>query len=39
MADEDSRKQQKQQRGNEDDPKRGFVEKPCALAAVRGVVL
>ena len=39
MADEDGRKQQKQQRGNEDDPERGLVEKPCPLAAVRGVVL
>ena len=39
VADEDGRKQQKQQRGNEDDPERGLVEKPCPLAAVRGVVL
>ena len=38
VADEDSRKQQKQQCGNEDDPERGLVEKPGALAAVRGVV-
>ena len=39
MPDEDSRKQQKQQRGNKDDPERGLVEKPCPLSAFRGVVL
>ena len=39
MTDDDSRKQQKQQCGNKDDPKRGLVEKSCPLAAVRGVVL
>ena len=39
VPDEDGRKQQKQQRGDKDDPERGFVEKSCPLAAVRGVVL
>ena len=39
MPDEDGRKQQKQQRGNKDDPERRLVEKPGALAAVRSVVL
>ena len=39
VPDEDGRKQQKQQRGDKDDPKRRLVEKPGALAAVRGVVL
>ena len=38
MTDEDSRKQQKQQRGNEDGPERGLMEKSGALSAVRGVV-
>ena len=38
VTDEDSRKQQKQQRGNEDGPERGLMEKSGALSAVRGVV-
>ena len=39
VPDDDGRKQQKQQRGNKDDPERGLVEKARSLAAVRGVVL
>ena len=39
MADDDSRKQQKQDSNHKQDPEHGLVEKPGALAAVRGVVL
>ena len=39
VADEDGRKQQKQNSNHEQDPERGLVKKPGALAAVRGVVL